>query len=311
MAEVAETGTEETLFEFTLVTNQTGRDGESMADALFEGGCDDAVVVSVNGTLCIEFERPGDDPEQVISEAIVQIKKALPGVDVVRVEPDPLVTLADAAERMGVSRQHLHNKFSRKRGDGTFPLPVSRVTSKNPLFHWVDILDWATRAGLADVSVAMRQTAAAIYKTNRGIEVFLDIEKYGDDIGMALDEIPENLEGSRDPLLHKNLKINNINTSDLSCPIDRLLEESILYASFQNAVPVKWKLTEAAEEPIRHSTLSAVKNSFGRLLSARLYCNPGALQAHVDYTSTSRDNTGVPEHVMVFTRMNTKARFAS
>ena len=67
-----------------------------------------------------------------------------------RVEPDPLVSLADIAERAGLTRAAITNYFKGSRGKN-FPPPVAKVTSDSPLWDWADVAYWM--ASNAKVSV--------------------------------------------------------------------------------------------------------------------------------------------------------------
>ena len=100
-------------FEFDLVIALPAgeRDEDAMLDALFEAGCDDAIVgTGAAGLVALGFIREGADPEAVISGAVEQALRGLPDGAVLReVRPD-LVSLADVAARLQVSRQALQKR---------------------------------------------------------------------------------------------------------------------------------------------------------------------------------------------------------
>lgn len=104
---------EEIEFEFDIVVSlPKGADGEdAILDALFEAGCDDAVVgLGASGLVGLGFTRIGTDAEVVISEAVKRVLSALPtGSQLREVKPD-LVSLADVAARLSVSRQSLQKR---------------------------------------------------------------------------------------------------------------------------------------------------------------------------------------------------------
>jgi hypothetical protein len=97
-------------FEFDLmIALPVGeRDEDAMLDALFEAGCDDAIVgTGAAGIVSLGFIREGSDAEAVIAKAVGQALKGLPeGACLREVRPD-LVSLADVAARLQVSRQAL------------------------------------------------------------------------------------------------------------------------------------------------------------------------------------------------------------
>ena len=100
-------------FEFDIVVSlPKGADDEAaIMDALFEAGCDDAVVgLGASGIIGLGFTRAGVDAEVVISDAVTQVLFALPtGTQLREVKPD-LVSLADVAARLSVSRQALQKR---------------------------------------------------------------------------------------------------------------------------------------------------------------------------------------------------------
>ena len=100
-------------FEFDLMIALPAgeRDEDAMLDALYEAGCDDAIVgTGAAGLVSLGFIREGADPEAVITEAVEQALRGLPqGATLREVRPD-LVSLADVAARLQVSRQALQKR---------------------------------------------------------------------------------------------------------------------------------------------------------------------------------------------------------
>jgi len=100
-------------FEFDIVVSlpKGAEDEDAIMDALFEAGCDDAVVgLGASGIVGLGFTRAGGDAEVVISDAVTQVLSALPeGARLREVKPD-LVSLADVAARLSVSRQALQKR---------------------------------------------------------------------------------------------------------------------------------------------------------------------------------------------------------
>lgn len=100
-------------FDFDLIfaLPEGAPDEEALLDALHEAGCDDAVVgLGRPGSVGLAFIRAGQDPEAVIVEAVGQAAAALPaGAELREVRPD-LVSLADVAARLQVTRQALQKR---------------------------------------------------------------------------------------------------------------------------------------------------------------------------------------------------------
>ncbi len=102
----------EKAFEFDLVCAlPEGTDEGGVLDALYEAGCDDAAVgLGASGLIGLGFTRVGQDPEDVISETVKQAMRGLPeGTQLREVKPD-LVSLADVAARLKVTRQALQKR---------------------------------------------------------------------------------------------------------------------------------------------------------------------------------------------------------
>ena len=77
----------------------------------------------------------------------------MPGLQVVRIEPDELVTMAAIAKRSGLSREYIRLLSSNQRGPGGFPAPVTYADHKTRLWHWPDIAHWLTEHEKAKVEV--------------------------------------------------------------------------------------------------------------------------------------------------------------
>ena len=102
----------ETEFEFDLVCAlPEDTDEGAILDALYEAGCDDAAVgLGTSGLVGLGFTRAGQDPEAVIAETVKQVMTGLPdGAKLREVRPD-LVSLADVAARLKVTRQALQKR---------------------------------------------------------------------------------------------------------------------------------------------------------------------------------------------------------
>lgn len=133
-------------YQFTLVT-AGDLDDEAIVDALFEAGCDDATLGSVDGVGYADFVRAGDSFGEAVRSAIQQVE-SVPGLKVIRVEPDDLVTMSEIAERMGRTRESVRLLIRGTRGPGGFPAPVSHLKSRSRFWRWSDVAAWASRTDL-------------------------------------------------------------------------------------------------------------------------------------------------------------------
>ena len=84
-------------FEFDIVVSlpKGAGDEDAIMDALFEAGCDDAVVgLGASGLVGLGFTRGGQDAEVVISAAVKQVLSALPkGAQLREVKPEFILIL--------------------------------------------------------------------------------------------------------------------------------------------------------------------------------------------------------------------------
>lgn len=119
-------------YEFTLtfdLHNQQA-DPEQYIDALYEAGCDDAVVgTGLPGTIALEFIREAGSASDAMSSAIANVKHAVPEAELIEAKPD-LVGLSDVAEILECSRQNIR-KYMNKYAE--FPHPA--FTGKTQLWH--------------------------------------------------------------------------------------------------------------------------------------------------------------------------------
>lgn len=126
-------------FEFSIIASGLDPEAEDFADRFFDAGCDDATISFQKGHIIADFARDAESLEDAIASAVAAVAKA--GAKVDRVEPDPLVSLADMAARMDCTRAAMTNYAQGKRGKD-FPAPVARVTSESPLWEWAMVARW-------------------------------------------------------------------------------------------------------------------------------------------------------------------------
>jgi hypothetical protein len=87
----------------------------------------------------VDFAREADSFDDALTTAIEAVYKA--GATVDRVEPDPLVSLAEISARTGLTRGAMTHYSKGARGKN-FPAPVARVTSESPLWDWATVARW-------------------------------------------------------------------------------------------------------------------------------------------------------------------------
>ena len=150
-------------YEFSIVASGVEPSAANFEDAFFEAGCDDATIAFQRGMLILEFGREAKSLEQAIASAVRDVKKA--GAKVERIEPDPLVSLAEIAKRTGLSRAAITQFALGQRGEG-FPLPAARITTESPLWEWLDIACWMHAHSKAGVDAEAIREARVMKDAN-------------------------------------------------------------------------------------------------------------------------------------------------
>lgn len=121
-----------------------GLEDGSAVEALGEAGATDASVArAADGVWTASFDREAPSFEEALRSAINAVRSV--GLVVRRVEPDDLVTQAEIAERLGRTSESVRLLVTSRRGDGTFPSPAVRTTSRGSLWRWSQVAAWANR----------------------------------------------------------------------------------------------------------------------------------------------------------------------
>lgn len=135
-----------TVHRFMLIVEGPDLQDEVHVDALFEAGCNDATVGRVGATQYLDFDRKAETLANAVFEATEAIEAAVPGVRVVHLEPDDLVTMSDIAERTGRTRESVRLLINGKRGPGGFPPPATHFKSRNRMWEWQEVTAWFAQA---------------------------------------------------------------------------------------------------------------------------------------------------------------------
>jgi len=116
------------IYSFSLVLQGASELTPEIADALYEAGCDDALVGSRDGVLFAEFDREASSSARAIISAIRQIESAGVGLTVVRIEPDEVVSAAEIADRVGLNRETIRLGSSCVSGDYNWEFAATPFT---------------------------------------------------------------------------------------------------------------------------------------------------------------------------------------
>jgi len=126
-------------YEFSIVASGLDPNDENFEARFYDGGCDDALVSFQKGHIVVDFAREASSIEEAIDSAVENVVAA--GATVNRLEPDPLVSLSEIAERIGFTRAALTN-YAKGYREKDFPAPVVRVTTSSPLWDWSAVAVW-------------------------------------------------------------------------------------------------------------------------------------------------------------------------
>ena len=136
-------------FELHFALPDMQADAEAWLDALFEAGCDDALVgVAVPGRVSVSFRRSGSGAMTILLAAITDVGRAIPGARLMSAGPD-LLNLTELAGHLTdhdapITRQAMRKYASGEAKTRTMPFPVPAVSGGTPLWHLDDVLHWMT-----------------------------------------------------------------------------------------------------------------------------------------------------------------------
>lgn len=142
-------------------------ESRSLADAML-GGPDPASVFD------LEFDRPGKSFPRAVLKAITALQEELPEAELLRVEPDDLVTVAAIAARVGRSHESVRLLSQGRRGPGGFPAPAGRIDDKTQVWRWSEVAEWFRDR--MDTDVAGAPEAAFLAALND----ILELRRLGD-----------------------------------------------------------------------------------------------------------------------------------
>jgi len=124
---------------FTLPQREDSPD--QYLDALYEAGCDDAVVgLGQYGMIGLDFTRAATSAPEAIGSAIENVRTAIPGAIVVQVGPD-LVGLTEMAAIFGFTRQNMR-KYATGQSGAPEMFPRPSVVGGPGLWHLAEIVAW-------------------------------------------------------------------------------------------------------------------------------------------------------------------------
>ena len=147
---------------FTLIVEGKDLQSDETFDALFEAGCDDALVGRTNGVQYMDFDREALTLADAVLSAVNAVE-SVPGVRVVRLDDVDLVSMSEIAERTGRTRESIRLLVSGERGPGGFPLPANDPKRSHRVWHWPEVERWMQESsGKAQASDSEEDLRAAL-----------------------------------------------------------------------------------------------------------------------------------------------------
>ena len=92
------------IHHFTLIVDGPDLQDDTLINAVFEAGCDDAAISRTGGVQYVDFDREAASLDQAILTAVTDLER-IDGVDVVRIADAGLVSMADVLAPIGRTRE--------------------------------------------------------------------------------------------------------------------------------------------------------------------------------------------------------------
>lgn len=142
-------------------------DPDDFVGALIGAGCDDATFgIGQRGRIALDFCREANSALDAIVSAIADVRKAIPGAELIEASPD-LVGLSDVAELMGCSRQNIRKLMLGHAA--TFPTAAHEGTQS--VWHLRPILEWFLTQQQRSIDQTLVEVSGAAMKVNIAKEV--------------------------------------------------------------------------------------------------------------------------------------------
>jgi hypothetical protein len=163
-------------YQFQLIFSlHPNEDVEQHLDALFEVGCDDALIsMGKPGYLATDFTRESSSAYEAIKTAVEAITTAIPHAKLIKAGPY-IANLSEIANLFGCTRQNL-SKYARGESpkSDSFPCPI--VSGKVDYWYVLDVALWLSQN-------RKKQNKMNIIKQD------IDILKAIHDLNIAIEEV--------------------------------------------------------------------------------------------------------------------------
>lgn len=148
-------------FELKFALPNPDADPEQFLNALYEAGCDDAMVgLGQNGRVALSFTREAATAQDAVSSAITDVIRAIPGAKLIEATPD-YVGVTDIADLVGCSRQNIRKVMIE---NSQAPMPVHSGTTV--IWHLAKVLDWLKHGGRFNIEERLVEVSLVNMKIN-------------------------------------------------------------------------------------------------------------------------------------------------
>lgn len=176
-------------FELNFQLPDEQPDPESHLDALFESGCNDAIIgTGRHGYIGLDFSREANTAETALISAVEDILHAIPGAILVSASPD-LVNLSDVPKLMAklgigdLTRQAMRKYAFGEIKKSLRPFPSGAFfIGSSPLWHLNEVIRWMldhnkiekqqSAQALLEVTNSIRQLNASLEHTRNRAPTF-------------------------------------------------------------------------------------------------------------------------------------------
>ncbi|MFE2025282.1 helix-turn-helix transcriptional regulator [Streptomyces hygroscopicus] len=147
-------------YEFLFVVEGISVDDDHAVGIVFDQF--DGLLTRHRDRHLLDVAGPGEDPVEAAYRVVARLRRALPALRVIRLDPE-LVGVGDIAERTGRSRQNvLQWVGGERRGDQPFPEPEGAV-GRSQVWRWAEVNQWLNLIGVGDgTSAPLREEALLI-----------------------------------------------------------------------------------------------------------------------------------------------------
>ncbi len=159
-----------TNYQFQLIFSlNSNEDAEQYLDALFEAGCDDAVMgVGKIGYLAADFTRESLSSFEAIKTAIEAITQAIPHAKLIKVGPY-IANLSEMANLFGCTKQNL-SKYARGESASNEAFPCSIISGKVDYWYVLDVAFWLFKQNKLNIQDNDIEILKAIHDLSVAIE---------------------------------------------------------------------------------------------------------------------------------------------